>query len=389
MKRQIMWKRLVSMALVASLSACGGGGGGGSTTPTTPTTPTNPVVDLPSAFGSYLSDLTDNHIVPAYTELKSRSESQLAAAQTFCSIASPTNNDLSSLRESWVLANQAWQNIQWVKLGPVARENRLFRIQFWPDTNDAVSRGVDGLLIEPDVVTAEVVASRNVGGQGLPALELLLYPTDANDSLLDASDRQKRCEVVQAIAANMVNVTGAIAEAWSISGGNYREQLVSGTGDFTSTRDAVEELVTNWFTQLELVKDEKLLIPLGVTAPGIPEIVEHVLSGESLNSVATNLASFRQLYTAGDGNGFDDILNNQLDQSSISQQMLSTLDQAIARVRQVQDQYDSLEAALADGDGRVLVNALIDDLRDIRDLISADFVQALDINIGFNANDGD
>ena len=38
---------------------------------------------------------------------------------------------------------------------------------------------------------------------------------------------------------------------------------------------------------------------------------------------------------------------------------------------------------------KMTLSALIDQLRDFRTVLTADFVQAMDIYIGFNSNDGD
>lgn len=383
------------LCLAASISviltACGGGGGSDAapTTPTTPTTPPTPVVDLPTEFGTYLTDLSTNHILPSYQAMQTTAQSLREQSVSFCALASPTNADLVDFQQSWSDFNLAWQAIQWVKVGAVVEENRLFRIQFWPDANDAVSRGVESLLLEQQTVTAELVASQNVGGQGIPALEYLLYPSDTNNSLLNASNKDKRCEVSQAIAENLLTLSTEINTAWQPSGGDYQAQLVNGTGDFTSVQDAIEELVTNWLEAIELVKDEKSLLPLGTGSPGIFDITEHRLSEQSLASIAVNLQSFQTLYTNGNGRGFDAILTDTLQQQTISDQMSTAVESTIARINQINSDFDSYQTLLADEDGRAQLTVLIDELRTIRDVLTTGFVQALDINIGFNSNDGD
>ena len=71
------------LCLAASISviltACGGGGGSDAapTTPTTPTTPPTPVVDLPTEFGTYLTDLSTNHILPSYQAMQTTAQSRM------------------------------------------------------------------------------------------------------------------------------------------------------------------------------------------------------------------------------------------------------------------------------------------------------------------------
>ena len=375
------------------LSACGGGGGGDAS-PSTPAPPATPAptptpVDLDAEFQRYLTALSDGHIIPRYQTLQQQSAALRSSTQTWCDLSTPTAQDLEDLRQQWATFNSAWQAIQWLKVGEVVADNKLFRIQFWPDNNDAVSRGVENLLIEPDTVTAAIVASQNVGGQGIPALEYLLYPSDSNDSLLSASDRSKRCEVMQAITHNLQNITTSIADAWDPNGGNYRQALIDGSGDFTSIQDSVEELVTNWLEHLEIVKDEKMLYPLSSGSPGIIAITEHWRSDASLASIVANLRAFRSLYTNDEGHGFDSILSDALEQQAIAEQMLAAIDQAIADIESIDSNFDSYQQVLADEQGRRQLQQVIDDLRDIRDVLTTGFIQALDIAIGFNSNDGD
>ena len=140
---------------------------------------------------------------------------------------------------------------------------------------------------------------------------------------------------------------------------------------------------------MENVKDEKILFPLGGQAPGVLDITEHFRSDVSLDSIETNLLTFKALYTNGDQTGLDNILRDTVLQPEIANQMLNALDAAIADVTDLQQNFDSYAAVLNDTQGRAQLAAIVEDIRSIRDILSADFIQALDINIGFNSNDGD
>ena len=166
--------------------------------------------------------------------------------------------------QNWADFNNSWQSIQWLKVGPVLEESRIFRLELWPDDNGSVASDIALILDEPEI-TADLFAAKYVGGQGIPALEIFLF---GSDSLLSASDKTKRCEAVVAISENLVNISTAINSEWQSTGDNYAASLTAGTGDFTSKKDAVEELITNWLEQVEKVKDEKLLQPLAINAPG-------------------------------------------------------------------------------------------------------------------------
>lgn len=381
--------RVVSPLLFTlALSACGGGGGSDTTPvtpdPTTPTTPTTPISTDDEQFGLWLTDLADKVILPGYQDLQNKAQLLSAQSDTFCALNNPSNNDLQTLQQNWADFNNSWQSIQWLKVGPVLEESRIFRLELWPDDNSSVISDIASILNEP-VITADLFTGKYVGGQGIPALEVFLF---GSDSLVSANDKAKRCEAVTAISENLVNITTDINNAWQGTGLNYVASLTSGSGDFTSRKDAVEELVTNWLEQVEKVKDEKLLQPLAVNAPGIPSFAEFTLANEVINSIKINAASFKQLYTAGNGHGLDDVLTTHFEQQTISDDMTAKI-AAIETALNTLDENMTFAQLLNDEASRTKITDVIQKIRELRDVITADFIQATDINIGFNSNDGD
>lgn len=383
----------VSMSL--TLVACGGGGGGStSSTPTVPDpvvdpTPT-PDTDLNAEFALYLTDLTDNHIIPAYAEFQTKTQTLQTQSHSFCTANAANNSDLTNFKQSWVEAVQAWQKIQWLNLGPVLDETRSLRIQFWEPGTTAVEDGVEALLLrQGETIDADLISGVNVGAQGIPALEYLLYPQSSNESLLNASNKNKRCEVAIAIADNLFNMSSDIHNQWLTSGGNYRETLITGSDEFTSVQDAVEELVTLWLEHINIVKDDKIIAGLGDTSPGIPSNSEHYLSDESLTSLTLNAATFLDIFTAGSGQGFDDILTTTLNQQTISTQVNTNITAVIDRIAGIEQSLDTYSAAIANTSGRAELTELVEELNATRDVLTIEFLEALDISTGFNATDGD
>ncbi|GAW95850.1 hypothetical protein MTCD1_01453 [Colwellia marinimaniae] len=376
--------RLLTCLLVtAVLTACGGSETIIDAIDPEPTTPGTTIED---EFGLWLTDLANNHVLPSYQNLQASSASLSSQTTEFCAKASNNNDDLVVLQQSWRAVVASWQTIAWLKVGPIMNDNRIFRLHYWPDSKDNVGRGVTNLLASSEDVNEAFIAKQRVGSQGLPALELLLFPEANQDSLLNANDKDKRCQVLTAISANVATISEVVNSKWQIAGGNYHGQLTQGTGDFSSKKDAVEELVTNWLEQIERVKDEKMLVPLSVASPGIPTIAEHVFSDESVRSIQKNIATFKVIYSAGGGHGFDNILIDHLSQQNIATEMLTAIDNAIVSADALTGSYEDL---LKTDEGRAQITAAIDALRAIRDVLTVDFVQATDINIGFNSNDGD
>ena len=397
MRKNNFLATVLATVLTSTLAACGGSDGEASPTETdveksaVETVLETDIEIIPTGtiedeFSFWLSDLTKNHILPSYQNLEDNTQILADQSNRFCALAAQTDTDLTLVQDAWRAASVSWETIQWIKVGPILEDFRSFRLQFWPDSNNAVSTSLASLLVQTETVTETLLAGSTVGGQGFPALELLLFNDGSDESLLTAENKSKRCEVLQAISANVATISTEVNSEWQANKGNYQAQLIDGTGDFTSKTDAVEELITNWLEQLELVKDEKMLAPLGDKIPGLPSLSEQPLSDESISSIKANIATFRIIYTAGDGHGFDDILIDFLDQKNINTEMLAAIDASIDAADILNGTYKDLLSTEA---GRTQLNTTIQNLRLLRDLLTADFVQTTDINIGFNSNDGD
>jgi predicted lipoprotein len=348
-----------------------------------------PTDTLEDQFSLYLADLTDNHIIPNYVAMQTQAQALKDSADVFCALPSASNADLVLVQQNWQGFNDAWQQIQWLKVGAIVEDDRLLRIQLWPDDNDAVGRGVTDLIAEQFVITADYVSEQNLGAQGIPALEYLLFPEISSDSLLIANDKEKRCEVSIAIAENLLNISTNIATDWPATGGDYRAEFVGGTGDFTSIQNVVEELTTNWLQHIEIVEDTKLFEVLGDAAPGNVRNAEHYLSDTSLVSIGNNIQSFLSIYTNDEGLGFDSILLDFLEQQSINDEITASLTDINTQIEQINQDFDSYETMLSDTAGREALTNLVAEMRILIDLIDTSFTQALDLNLGFNSTDGD
>ena len=385
---ETLTKLALATSLGLTLTACGGGSSDAMVSGPVVVNPT-PTVTLDDQFTLYLADLTDRHIIPSYAAMQTDAQTLQDSINVFCALPSPSSTDLLPLQQNWQRFNSAWQQIQWLKVGAVVEDDRLLRIQLWPDKNDAVSRGVDALIAEQFVITGEYVSGENLGAQGIPALEYLLFSESSSDSLITASNKQKRCEVSSAIAQNLLNMSTDIAADWQTIGGNYRAEFVGGTGDFTSIKNVLEELTTNWLQHIEIVEDTKLNEVLGDTSPGNFRDAEHYLSDKSLTSISINIQSFLSIYTNDDGLGFDSILVDFLGQQSINDELTTSLTTTVDRIRLINQNFDSYEAMLADAAGREALTNLVAEMRVLIDLIDITFTQALDLNLGFNSSDGD
>jgi len=335
-------------------------------------------------WAAYLTDLTNNHILPSYQNFATSSEQFNQSARQFCAQSAPTADDLSLVQQAWLQASQNWQTIQWLKVGPVV--DSAFRIQYWPDNNKAVKRAIARHLQEPTTLTASLIEKKNVGGQGLPAAEYLLYPSSSQDSLLTSESKVKRCELLTAVSQNLSNISADLNQQWQPSGANYANTLISGTGEFNGVKDAVEELMSNWYEHIEKVSNTKTLQSIGEATPGLPKTAENHLSDSSLANLKTNIETFSSIYNAGNGHGLGTVINEFFNAPAVDQAMNKQLTTSLATINKLQGSYTKI---LSDDQQRLGLINVAYQLLDLQNLFSEDFVKTTKLNTGFNSNDGD
>jgi len=321
-------------AALLSLSACGGGGGGGGST-TAPTTPTPAETSPPAVSGfdfqSMFTNLADNVIISNYEGFE-------AAAEGFASTDGPLEAYCASLgteaesvvagnfiaaQTAWRQLMTLWQRAEVHTLGPAADDASFLRNRIYAYDTDPL----DTCLTDRVVVLAEEadfdVNLRSVSARGLDALEYLLFNEDLTHSCTTANEQtdswnarpelermQARCDYALDLALDIDEAATAIHEAWLPAGGNFRETFI-GNPD---TSEVILSTVSDAMFYIEQdSKDNKLGIPLGINdgcdALACPEAVESPLSNNALQNLRANIESFADLYTGGEGLGFDDIIS--------------------------------------------------------------------------------
>ena len=193
-------KQLSILGLTGLLVACGGGGGSSSSDSGsdngggTDTGGNNggQTSTLETELAQWIVDMADGYITPAYQEFETASV-ELRQASLACSEASFGQSELTEIRIAWQQVFDKWQSIQWLRLGPAIDGSNPahFRIEFLPFDVDAVDRAVFNLLETDEEITADYLTDINVRAQGLPALEVLLYPASSTESLVSAADKEK------------------------------------------------------------------------------------------------------------------------------------------------------------------------------------------------------
>lgn len=331
----------------------------------------------------YNLQAVDNTILPGYQRLAAETATLSEQTLDFC--RQPGDQALQQLRRQFHLAMDSWQFAQTVRLGPVEQQLRGYRLQFWPDKRQSVSRHLAKLLeqADPANLEPEAFAKGSVALQGFSALERLLFATDSQASEFNPDGpKSYQCQVMLAITRNMAGVAEELVAGWLTESPPHRDLIAGaarGNQAYGDSSEVSARLFNSLYTQIELMLDRKLRAPLGESlqrARG--KRSESWRSERSLRNIAENLKSVHQLTRQA-------FLSRLVDPP-----LTQRIEDQIARCqRDLKEIGLPLPQAVEDPAQRQRVEQLIADLSGLKQLLLGELAPALEITIGFNSLDGD
>jgi predicted lipoprotein len=359
-----------------------------------------------------LQNLTDNVILPTYSNFVGYATEQNNAITNYCQGLQTQLSDVAGLKaqaqQNWRTAMDGWQVAEVMQIGPLLDNSSSLRnkIYSWPN--------VSACAIDQDVVLAEQsgydISSRTVSRKGLDALEYLLFSQNLDHSCTvfgtepegwnnrTEQDRQlARCEFAEIVAAEIVADGQQLVDAWQGDGAQsgYADILKNaGQPDsiFLDVHDAVNDVTDALFYIDTLTKDAKLATPLGLFANdcGLEPCVENVESRFAFNSLAnviSNIEGLNLIFLGGETTqaiGFDDYLIDVGDQDT-ADQMRSDLANVIQFAKSLQMSLSQLLEQDPDQ-----VQQVHDQLKDVTDNMKSDFIQSLALELpATSAGDND
>ena len=247
--------------------------------------------------------LADQFVIPAYRNLVQGCEAQEKAWTAFARLRE--TGDFASLRVAYNATADSWANAQFIKTGPITLFLRYDRFAYWPEARNATSRALDQLLTSanPKDLQPDSFAHDSVAGQGLTALERLLYEGDDPAVLLKApgKDGAWRTQVGLAIAHNLANISRDVLKDWTAPDG-VRAAIAANKGWknlFADAPEAARLLLTDLVVGFKLMHDVKLLPVLGPNAGAAkPKSAEAWRSVRSQRDLKLNLAAAQAMTKA-------------------------------------------------------------------------------------------
>lgn len=332
-------------------------------------------------------------ILPLYTELNAETGDLVERVDGFCAV--PAAETQLAAQHQWRRSMEAWAGVQPIDFGPLEDNNLRWKLHFWPDRKDLARKKIEAMLAGDSELTVERVSTGSVSVQGLAAIEYLLFDQHggALTRYLDDIDG-RRCQLLQAISNRVEQVTGQLVSQWA---GNEQQSgfavVFSAPGAenprYPDDKAALAALLSSLVVGTEVVKRNKLGIPLnngkGPTTAK-PYRLEAWRSQHSLALMQASMKTLENLYRGEEGKGLVSYLANQ---NAIEPALLEKIDEGFAAVN---GQFSKLQSPLFGqlkkeqpyADLVVLYKQLDGLQRSLSQL-----PERLDINLGFNSNDGD
>ena len=325
------------------------------------------------------SALASEVFKPAYAAWAISSQQLTGSAQALCAGSA----DLDAARKKLVSAQTAWAALQPLQLGLISESNRSWQVQFWPDKKNLVARQVEALLNKNPQPSQDQLAQASVVVQGLSAYEYLLF--DPAIDLSRDSDKQRYCTLLQGIAQHQKLLADEVFEDWEAADGIASNLEKFPNPRYADAHEAIADLLRSQVTGLDVMK-KKLGTPLGVQSKGTPQPyqAESWRSGGSLGNLAAGLASAQQVWQGQSNNGLRSLLD--ADQQALAKQ----IDQGYADTRQKLEMLEqSMTELFARDSALTELQALYSSLDQLHRLHERDLAKALNVQLGFNAHDGD
>ena len=280
-----------------------------------------------SSFDSVemIADISGLVITAQYetaANLTSKFSSPGEALDQYCeSIGSETEaSSESAAQEAWRQTMAAIQAIEMHAIGPAAKNEGALRNRVLGYSNGTLSTcGIDQAAIL-NSREGFAISTRAANQRGFGAVGYLLFNEDLThscasqvpetqswDALTTTEKKAMRCSLAQTISADVAEATQTLSSEWQAYGPTFNS---------VSENGASLQLMTDAFFALDkLVKDQKLAVPLGIksdcSSTNCASVVESIYSENTFANIRTNLISFRELFSGGDGLGFDDLIREE------------------------------------------------------------------------------
>jgi len=333
---------------------------------------------LPADLGERL---TKGYVVGAMQGFEHASAGLAQSLQAWC--AAPDDAKRASVRDRFAETVASWSGIEFLRFGPLVQANRFERIFFWPDPRGVTLRQVQALLAATIETAgdAQVLATRSVALQGLPALEYVLY---RDSGLLTGTSKAFaiECAYASAVTHNLAERARELAQAWRADTdyGALFSRPGSDNPVYRSQREVASEAFKSLSTGLQFLREIKLVPVLGDGSAASEArrarrapFWRSEISVRAFHASVVGLRAFLRAGAYQDGTG---IVANLDEELTRAEELLAGMSAPLAEL-------------LSDAEHTRQLQLLVLLLDNAKRLLDENMAPAFGVTIGFNALDGD
>ncbi len=360
------------------------------------------ILNLTTGFDltTMLVSISQNSILPAYSDMQDSTEALYKAASTYQS--SPSTANLSSLRTAWDKAKTSLKRIEVFGFGPATLPlDYLVNIDYYPRFNlDTTKIENDEISIaNSQTLNLSRISSFGVIKRGMAAAEYLIYDNGSGLSDLTSVNtaltaNTRRIQYMVAVSEDLRDRTKLFNNEWQPKGNNFASQFVSGTNTFSSQRAVVDELVNQMIFQLSLIIDNKIGDPAGLSAKSGGKVdlnkLESKWSNHSLDDISANIEGIKLIYFANYKVttgliGLTAMVSNI--NPSLDSKIRTQIDQIEFQINLIKSESQTLRNAISTKASSVAT--LYNLTRTLRITLSTELIITLGSTVSISSSDGD
>lgn len=328
-----------------------------------------------------MGNTVENVILPAYANFQSATKELKAQLAILCK--TPGKSNLESARSAFSKTAIAWGSIEFLRSGPVMKNNRLERILFYPDRKSTGLKQVQRVLVKQNITVTkiETLKKKSVAVQGLGAMEFLLFGTGFEK--LGSDKNTFRCQFAETVSRNLDAIVGELTRAWNADDGIKTQWLNPGAAGsiFRNQQEAVNEILGTAVHALEAVKDIRLGVFLRDGKSDRPKSALFWRSNNTIPVITANVEMVAKLFDDG---GMGKLVVN--DENGVMDAMRFEFKQAFSTLAAIDK---PINLALQDKKQRKKLQYLKLVLGFLINRIDQEYSAVAGLSSGFSFSDGD
>lgn len=334
-----------------------------------------------------LVNWADNIIVPSFENLADQTEELKLASETFST--TPTQQNLSTLREQWLESYKAWQHVSMFEMGKAMELRYRDNLNIYPTDPDEIRDNIEGGSYNLELPSLN-------DSQGFPALDYLLYGlADSDEELLSYYTTNENADAYKTYVTDLTTrintLTDTVLEEWKTG---FRDDFVSNTGN--GANSSLDMMVNDYIFYYEkALRAGKIGIPAGVfSGSPLSSHVEGFHSGGFSKALFLESLDAAQNFFNGTHFGSDESGESLrsylefLDTTKDGESLASLINNQFEVARQEAQQLNDNFAEQVESNNTMMLSSY-DELQRNVVFMKVDMLQALNINVDYVDADGD